>query len=79
MKHFDEVKSLVTETDIDIMTLSETHLCTNIDDSEIRIPGYTLIRRDRNRSGGGVAMYIRNNLIFVQRDELCSDTNWRYW
>ena len=74
MKHFDEVKSLVTETDIDITTLSETHLCTNIDDSEIRIPGYTLIRRDRNRSGGGVAMYIRNNLIFVQRDELCSDT-----
>ena len=74
MKHFDEVKCLVTETDIDIMTLSETHLCTNIDDSEIRIPGYTLIRRDRNRSGGGVAMYIRNNLIFVQRDELCSDT-----
>ena len=56
------------------MTLSETHLCTIIDDSEIRIPGYTLIRRDRNRSGGGVAMYIRNNLIFVQRDELCSDT-----
>ena len=41
------------------MTLSETHLCTNIDDSEIMIPGYTLMRRDRNRYGGGVAVYQR--------------------
>ena len=34
----------------------------------------TLIRHDKNTSGGGVAIYIKNNLIFVQRDDFCSDT-----
>ena len=75
IKHFDEIRSLITESGSDIMTLSETHLCSNIEDNEISIPGYTLLRRDRNRSGGGVAMYIKNDLIFVRKNELCNDSD----
>ena len=74
-KHIDEIRCMVIDTNIDIMTLSETHLCENIDDGEICIPGYTLLRRDRNRSGGGVAMYIKDNLTFIRKYELSEDTN----
>ena len=33
-------------------------------DSEIAIDGYNIARNDRNRKGGGVACYIRNNICF---------------
>ncbi len=43
------------------MTLSALYY---ISDSELRINGYTLVRRDRDRHGGGVMLYIRDNLSF---------------
>ena len=42
----------------DILTLNQTRLDDSILDSEIKISGYDIICRDRNRYGGGVAMYI---------------------
>ena len=46
--------------DFDIITLSETWLGPVIPDGQINIPGYDLYRKDRNRNGGGVCMYIKN-------------------
>ena len=34
------------------------------------IPGYDIVRRDRNRNGGGVAMFIRSNISFINRNDL---------
>ena len=42
----------------DIITLNETRLDSSVLNGEIEIPGYDIVRRDRDRSGGGVAMYI---------------------
>ena len=38
---------------------NESKLDHSITDGEIHIPGYVIIRKDRNRHGGGVALYIR--------------------
>ena len=54
----------------DILTLNETRLDDSILDSEIKISGYDIIRRDRNRYGGGVAMYIQSNISFTNRTGL---------
>ena len=43
----------------DIITLNETKLDTTVLDCEIGIPGYDVIKHDRNRNGGGVAIYIK--------------------
>ena len=32
----------------------------SIPKNEININGYDIVRKDRNRNGGGVALYIRN-------------------
>ena len=45
---------------IDIMFLSETKLDNTIKNEDIDIEGYQVYRKDRNRSGGGVAIYTRN-------------------
>ena len=33
-------------------------------DGEVKIDGYSILRNDRNRHGGGVCLYVRNGLNF---------------
>ena len=64
----DNLKLLMKNStkNVDILTLSETWLNNNIDDSEVNIPGYSIVRRDRQGAmGGGVAIYFRDNLPFT--------------
>lgn len=68
-KH-DELCLLAKQSNADIICLSETWLDNSVFDSEISINGYTVVRRDRNRHGGGVCIYIRNTLSFNIRDDL---------
>ncbi len=53
----DELRCFVNENPISIMTLNETRLDFNIPNEEINIQGYDVLRKDRNRQGGGVGMY----------------------
>lgn len=49
----------------DIICLVETWLqCEDVLDSEIRIPNYPIMRLDRNRHDGGVALYIHNSILY---------------
>ena len=55
---------------LDLLALSETRLDNTFTDSAVSIDGYTLIRRDRCRGGGGVGMYVRNVIDFKIRSDL---------
>ncbi len=55
------------------LCLNETRLDNSISNSEVEIRGYELVRRDRNRNGGGVAIYLRNNIPYIERSALISD------
>ena len=70
MKHFDELLIYMQDKPFDILTLNETRLDNSISDSEVKIPGYDIVRRDRNRNGGGVAMFIRSTISFINRNDL---------
>ena len=51
----------------DIIALTETFLDNSIPNENISIPGYQEpFRQDRNRHGGGVAIYCRNGLAVSQ-------------
>ena len=67
----DQLRLLSERNGADIITLSETWLNKDIDDNEIELPGYSITRRDRSeRTGGGVMIYIRENLVFNERNDL---------
>ena len=53
-----------------LLALSETRLDNTFTDSAVSIDDYTLIRRDRFRSGGGVAIYVCNVIDFKIRSDL---------
>jgi hypothetical protein len=47
----------------DIMGITESWLDATIDNNDLTIPGYLPpIRRDRNRHGGGVMVYLSDKL-----------------
>ena len=56
--------------DYDIITLSDTFLHQNIGNYLFAIAGFhDILRRDRDGHGGGVAMYIKNNIAFKRMYE----------
>ena len=56
-----------------IMGLNETKLDSSIGDDEISIEGYGLVRKDRNTHGGGVALYVHNDIPFIKRLDLACE------
>ena len=53
----DELTALCSANNPDIVCLVETWLSADILDTEVSIPNYSILRLDRNRHGGGVALY----------------------
>ena len=46
----------------DIICLTETWLKPTVSDAEVQIPGFNIIRKDREKRGGSVCVYIRNHI-----------------
>ena len=53
-----------------VIGITEAKLDNYILDSEIQIDNYQILRCDRNRKGGGVACYVRNDLSYIEKDFL---------
>ena len=64
---------------IKLITLSESWLKPDRNDSEFEISGYTLFRKDRKGNNGGVAVYARNDLVVTRRDDLEVDSVEGLW
>ena len=65
-----ELRILAAKAKPATLSLSETWLDETVTDSEVAIPGYSIIRKDQNRHGRGVCLYIRNDLSFNIRNDL---------
>ena len=60
---------------LEMLAINESKLDYSFD-WEISICGYTIVREDRNRYGGGIALYVRENLSFTIRNDLVP-SDWR--
>ena len=73
-KHIDEIRYILINSPLELLAINESKLDGTISDTEVYIPGYIIIRKDRSRSGGGVALYVRENLSYTNRIDLVPDT-----
>ena len=76
LAHIDELHVFRSNSKIDLLSINETKLDLTIDDAELYLPGYELIRKDRDRNGRngcGVCFYVRCNLNYKIRDDLSSE------
>ena len=61
VKHIDELRILLADTPVDVLSINEARLDDSVKDSDVYIPGYEIIRRDREingRLGGGVCFFV---------------------
>ena len=59
---FQEIQNLLITDQPHLVCLTETKLSADVDDNLISIPGYSIVHRDRNHHGGGVAIYFKTDL-----------------
>ena len=70
LKHIDEIRVILEKNPLDDLAINESKIDDSISDNEIKIPRYALCRKDRNRNGGGVVLYIRDCFSVIERKEL---------
>ena len=70
MNKLGDLKLLTEVTNPDMICITETWCHDDIGDQEISLPGYSLFRKDRGGGvrGGGVLLYVHENLKAVQHD-----------
>ena len=60
LRHIDEIRLLINDLGIHILAVNETKIDDKIDNDLVSIEGYSIKRSDRNRNGGGVALYVKD-------------------
>ena len=60
----DDVQHMVNEAQPSVVAVSETWCDDSVSDREVDIHGYTIVRNDRNRHGGGVCIFVRESISF---------------
>jgi exonuclease III len=55
---------------LDILAINETKIDDSFSEDEISVVGYHLIRKNRNRYGGGVLLYVLDTIPFIERNDL---------
>ena len=68
LSKIDELRDVVGHTKLAILGITESKLDSSVSDQEVNISGYSILRSNRNRYGGGVACYVRADLYFNRRN-----------
>ena len=64
MPKIEEICIIAKSTNATIIGINESKLDESVLEPEIEIDDYKILRCDRNRHGGGVPCYIRNDLSY---------------
>ena len=78
LAHIEGLRFFTSNSKTDLVSTNETKLDLTIDDSEVYLAGYELIRKDRvrnGRNGGEVCFYVRCNLNYKICDNLSSENH----
>ena len=70
LRHHDELSNFLFEKGIHILALNETKLDSKICKDLLKIENYKIERCDRNREGGGIALYIKDSIKYHVRKDL---------
>jgi hypothetical protein len=70
----EELEVIISQCSPDVITITETWLSDIVPDEVVNIPKFSLVRKDRPVGrGGGVQVYIRENITYKLRLDLSND------
>ena len=64
LSKIDEIRDIANRIKPAVLGITLSKLDSSITNMEVNINGYSIIRNDKNRHGGGVASYVKNDLCF---------------
>ena len=76
LAHIDDLIALIKNFSMDTLAINETKLDSCVDDDQVYLTEFDIIRKDRlhnGRSGGGVCIYLLSSLNFRIREDLLND------
>ena len=53
-----------------MLVIGESKLDSSFTDAQFKVEGYSMYRKDRNSNGGGLILYINNDITSRQRSDL---------
>ena len=63
-KHIDELRLFIRDKGIHVLSINETKLGEGFPDHLVSMDGFEIVRKDRDKLGGGVALYICDSVNF---------------
>ena len=72
--HFADVDVLLEKTAVDVFAVTESRLDCTIPDGQVCPSGYVCYRKDRNRNGGGCAVFVKGKWPSKRRKDLESES-----
>ena len=73
LSRIDELRVVAKKSKASIIGVTESKLDAAVLDGEVNIDGYEVIRSDRNRHGGLVACYARDDISFNVRSDFSDE------
>ncbi len=64
----DEIEVRIVSLNPDLIVFTETWLDSDTPDESVTLRGYSIVRKDRNKFGGGIIIYVSLKLSFVVID-----------
>ena len=67
----DEIRYVVQHANLDCVCITESWLCSYIQDNIVALSGFNLVRKDRVYiTHGGICVYIKDNINFTILENL---------
>ena len=63
-KKLPQLSMFVKKHNFDVFGINETWVDASFNDKDLQINGYDILRKDRNRKGGGVCIYVKSDLKY---------------
>lgn len=78
LAHLSEIDIFLSQRSPSVLVLTETRITADIEDYEIKMPNYNIVRADSSsRHTGGVMCYIRDGIKYDVKETIIVDGN--YW
>ena len=73
LSKIEELRVIAKKSKAAVIGITESKLNAAVLNGEINIDGYEALRSDRNRHGGGVVRYVRNDSSFSVRSDFSDE------
>lgn len=64
------LKSELYQNNVDLFAITESWLNDTIEDNELLVSGYNFFRKDRQKRGGGILLYMNDSITCIRRLDL---------